>query len=293
MQETAKNYYLLSRKISWVGILVNLALSIVKFIIGLVSNSVAIIADAFHSLSDIVTTAAAIISLKFSAKPADKKHPFGHGRLEDVGGLFIAFILGVIGFGFFYNSVSRLFKPESVNISELIIVIVTITAVVKLILGVFTHSKSLKIGSDILYTDAMHHYSDFFTSLVIALGSLFTAKGLIYIDSCLGILVAIVIIIWSFKLGKQFVDNLIGRQASPEIIAKIKTIASAPSEVKGVNQVNVHRYGRLNIISLHIILDGELRLRDAHQIADWVEKSIKEKGLGNSIVHVDPLKYRE
>jgi divalent metal cation (Fe/Co/Zn/Cd) transporter len=135
--------------------------------------------------------------------------------------------------------------------------------------------------------DAFHHYSDFITTFIVAIGLFFVKRGFSYIDSALGLLISFLIIYWSFKMGKEFIDNLIGRRAPTQYYEQIRTIASSFQFVEGVHDIEIHSYGKNKIISLHIELSPALTLEEAHSIADSIEKKIYNADLGRCIVHVD------
>ena len=288
------NKYSSSLKISWVSVVVNLLLALIKFVIGIASNSISILTDAAHSLSDLVTTAVVIVSIYLSRKPADEKHPFGHGRAEDVGGLILSVALAFVGIGFLKSSLTRLVVPEEVSVNSLFVIIVLATGFCKFVLGLATQIIAVRNKSKILKTDAFHHYSDAITSLSVGVGLfLFLIKDkFVYIDSLLGIFMALLIIVWSFRSGKEFADNLIGRKVSPEFYDKVNRVACSTERVEGVHAIQVHSYGDVKIISLHIELNPLLSLVQAHNVADSIEKSIEGQGLGKCIVHVDLKKHR-
>ncbi len=285
------NYYNLSIKISAIGVGINVFLGIIKLILGIITNSIAIIADAFHSFSDLITTIVVIVSLQLSKKPADKQHPFGHGRIEDIGGLFVCFILAWVGFNFLRVSFLRLFDIQKVYITSGVIIVILITAVVKLFLGIFTNVFSKRLHSFILHTDAVHHYSDFLTSLVVGLGLVFVRKGRYLFDGYLGIFVAVVILFWAIKLAKEFIDNLIGKEVSSDIYNKIKEIVFSFPHIEDVHDINIHSYGRKMIVSLHIVVKKDLLLEEAHRLADSIEKRLDSEGIGKCIVHIDVAKH--
>ncbi len=285
-----ENYYRLSFKVSFLSIGINLLLGIVKLILAILSQSIAILSDCVHSLSDMATTLIVILSLKVSKKPADKDHPFGHGRVEEIGGLLIAVVIFLLGINFLKSSFLRLFSLPPVMVTNLFIVIIFITAFIKLFLGIITFVVSKKTSSNLLLGDAYHHGSDFFISFCIGLGLIFIKKGFMLFDPLGGILVSSLIVFWGLDLGRKFIDKLIGKSPSVEICEKIKSIAKKFPQVKGVHEIYVHSYGRENIISFHIELDEDLSLEEAHSVADRIEKEIFKEGLGKCIVHMDLFK---
>ena len=279
--------YRSSLKISWVSIFVNIFIAALKFILGLLSNSIAILTDAVHSLEDLITSALVIISLHASRKPPDEGHPFGHGRAEDVGGLILSIILFIVGIGFFKNAALRFFSPEPVNINFVFIGLILFSAAVKLILGIFTDRISKKVSSNLLKTDALHHYGDFITSIAVVIGLVFVMMGYVWADSLLGILISIIIAFWAVKMARGFIDNLIGKRAPEAVYRKIRSIAFSSKYVEGVHDIEVHSYGENRIVSLHVEIDPSISLDEAHEIADSIEKKVLEDDLGRCIVHVD------
>jgi len=282
-----KKYYSISLRISFISVLANILLTAVKFFIALATNSISVMADALHSFSDLVTTLVVIFSLRLSKKPADEKHPFGYGRIEDVGSLFVCFALALVGVHFFTESVVRLINPSEVAVTTGFIFLIWATVLVKLILAVFTHFFAKKINSSILSTDAAHHYSDALTSMIVAIGLIFIKKGYDNVDAYLGILVSLVIIVWAVLSAKEFVSNLIGKKISKEEHKVIKKIALSFPNVDNVHDIEAHYYGHNKIISLHVVVHYDLSLEAAHSISDSIEKKILKDGLGKSVVHID------
>jgi cation diffusion facilitator family transporter len=160
-------------------------------------------------------------------------------------------------------------------------------AIIKFFLGFITQKVSQKASSGILQADAFHHYTDCITTFIVAIGLIFVKNGSLYIDSILGLLIASLISFWSLKMGKEFIDNLIGKRAQPELYAKIREIASSSKLVEGVHEIEIHSYGRNNVISLHIEMSPALSLEEAHSVADSIEKKIYSENLGRAIVHID------
>jgi len=192
-----------------------------------------------------------------------------------------------VGLNFLKCSFLRLLNPQSVEVNIWVINIIFATVIVKIFLGIITQIVAFGKDVALLKTDAMHHYSDAVTSLIVAIGLFLVRKGLVVVDSLLAAAVALVIIFWAVKSGRNFIDNLIGRRASGEIYQQIKTIATSFDKVKGVHGIQVHCYGKNRLISLHVEMDSKLLLEQAHKVADSIEKKIKTERLGKCVVHVD------
>ncbi|MCK9573221.1 MAG: cation-efflux pump [Candidatus Omnitrophica bacterium] len=280
-------YQSLSIKVSWLSIGVNLLISIAQFIIGINSKSISIMTDAADSLRDIVATAVVIFSLNLAKKPADKEHPFGHGRIEDVGGVIVALFLLLMGLTFLKESFMRFIHPQPLTVNFYIISIMAVASVIKFLLGFITQFVSRKAKSSILEADAFHHYTDCITTIIVAVGLIFVRFGFTFVDAALGFIIAFLIIWWSFKMLREFVDNLLGRCPPVELCEKIKNIALSFKSVAGAHDIEIHSYGKNKVISLHIELSPELSLLEAHSIADSIEKKVHNEGLGRCVVHVD------
>lgn len=281
------NYYRLSLKISLFSIAINLLLAGVKLALGIISHSISILGDCVHTLSDVITTLVVILSVIISKKGPDKEHPFGHGRIEDIGTLIIALLIFLAGCNFFRLSFLRFYSYSGLKVTNLFIGIIFLTAVIKLILGFVTSKVSRKINSYLLVSDSRHHYTDFLTSLCVGTGLIFVKNGLLFVDALVGIFVSIVIMFWAVNLTRSVVDRLIGKKPSSKLYKEIKAIAAGFPQIKNLHDLNIHSYGKTNIITFHIELERDLSLEEAHSVADTIEKKVYHQGLGKCIVHVD------
>lgn len=277
----------LSLKISWISLVVNFSLFLIKFVVGFLSNSISILTDAVNSFGDLFTTGILIVSLRLSRKPPDKEHPFGHGRSQDIGGLILSVILALVGLNYLQGAFARLFNPQTVTIKIIFMSIMFFSAVCKLILGFVTQNIGRKISSQILKTFAFDHFSDSVVSFTVGAGLILIKKNFVFLDSFIGIFISLLIIIGAFKNGRIFSDNLLGRNVSADFYKKIEDIVISFKLVKGVHGIEVHSYGDNRIISLHIEMQPFLSLKQAHEVADSIEKKIREEKLGRCTVHVD------
>ena len=268
-----------------VSIVVNLSLSFLKFGVGFYINSIALIADGFHSLSDILTSLVVILGFRFSQQPPDKEHPFGHGRYEDITSLTIAILLAVVGAQFFISSVERLYHPEVVKGSFLFFLVILLAAAAKELLARYSLYLSRKIGSHALLADAWHHRSDALTSVPVAFGILASTYGYYWVDALSGIVLSGVIVYFSFTLARDAASRLLGKAPPDEVISQIKRLASYP-RVTDIHSINVHNYGERKVISLHMQVEP-MGLEEAHAIADIVEQRIAEGLNASVVVHID------
>ena len=274
-----------------VSIVINLILSFVKFVTGIHINSIALIVDGFHSLSDIFTSVVVIIGFRSAEKPPDSEHPFGHGRYENIATLIIAILLAVVGVEFLVSSVQRLLHPEIVRGNFLFFSVVLLTILAKEALARYSTSLSRKIDSDTLLADAWHHRSDALGSIPVAFGVLASAYGVYWLDSLFGILVSAIIIYTGYKIARDTADSLMGRAPPEELVRDVRRLA-LEKEVTDVYNISVHEYGARKVISLNVKV-RPMGVEEAHEIADSVEKKIAEELNASSVVHIDGITLDE
>ena len=274
-----------------VSIVGNSLLFVLKLILGLFINSIALIADAFHTLSDSGTSAVVILGFKISKKPPDKEHPFGHGRVEYIATLIVAILLVIIGFGFIQQSIERIFNLEELANQEFVLIIgiiIIISAVVKELLAQFSFSIGKKIQSDVLVADAWHHRSDAIASIAVGLGIIGSIYGYPLLDPIFGIVVSIIIVYVAYDLIKKSSNLLIGNVPDQKLVSQIREIIKSIDDVKGIDEISIHDYGASKIVSLQIKVENDLSLDQAHEIADVIENKIEKKLNFSTVIHLEP-----
>lgn len=272
----------------WLSIGINSVLFILKLWVGLRIGSVAMTADAWHTLSDSFTSAIVIFGIWLSSKPADKKHGFGHGRAEAVGSLIIGTLLAMVGFNFLKDSITQLLRHETVTFELFGIIVFLASAVIKEGLAWFSLWAGKKTKSRSLIADAWHHRSDSIASALIVLGALL-GKYFWWIDGVLGVGVSCLILWAMFSIVKDAVSYLLGESPSPRLENQIQdTIRDADSRLEEVHHLHVHDYGEHMEITAHICLPGEMSLDDAHAIATKIEKTLKDQLNVETTIHIEP-----
>ena len=204
-----------------VSVVVNILLFAFKYAVGIFSGSLSIIADAWHSLSDSISSIIVIIGGIFSKKPADKEHPFGHGRIELITSFIVGIMLIFIGYTFFAEAIKNLLNKQTATFNKISIIAMIVSIIIKEILAQYSFGAYRKSGAKSLYADAWHHRSDSITSIIILVGILI-GKNFWQLDGILSIIVSIVIFIAAFDVIKSSIKPLIGEYPSEEIINKIK-----------------------------------------------------------------------
>ncbi|MFH1460351.1 MAG: cation diffusion facilitator family transporter [Candidatus Omnitrophota bacterium] len=276
----------------WVSVIVNVILFLVKIILGIYTGSVSIIADAVHTVSDVATSGVVIWGFTISHKPADKDHPFGHGRIEDIATLIIAVLLCVVGVEILQSAFSRINNPVEVKTNFSIVFILVISVMVKEWLARFSFYLAKKIDSSILYADAWHHRSDAISTLLVIAAMIASMFGMFRLDSIFGAIVAAYVIYTGIKLIKISVFHLLGKALDDNLRKEIETIAYSVEGVQGVHDIAAHDYGTHKAISLHVEVFYKLDSVTAHQIAATVETRIAEKINSSPIVHIDLQKTK-
>jgi cation diffusion facilitator family transporter len=273
----------------WVSIATNLVVSAVKLASGVMIGSIALIADGVHSFGDVLSSGVVIWGFEASAKPSDREHPFGHGRVETIATLVIGIMLFVVAWEFAQNSVIRLFSPKPVAASTGLLAVLGVTVVLKVWLTRFARTLARAIASPALEGDSWHHRSDVFATLVV-IGSLIAARsGLHVVDALGGLAVSGFIAVAGYRLTRDAVSPLVGEAPPLELLREIRETARAVPAVDEVHDVIVHSYGGLLVTSLHAEVTSDLDVNRAHEVAEAVETALNDRFGGWSVVHIDPV----
>ena len=273
------------------SIIVNLVLFAVKLVIGLTLHSIAVIADAMHSLSDTGTSIVVLVGFKVARKPGDREHPFGHGRAEPIAALIMAVILIVAGFELFKSAAARLWNPELqvIPINWLAISLLVISVLIKEITAQFAQELGRMIQSKALKADFWHHRSDALSTLLVLAALAGAHFGWVRFDGLAGLLVALIVIYSGYAIARDAISPLLGERPDSELLQQIETVALSLDGVQGVHDVIVHRYGQINLISLHIEVDEDRPVLELHDLSELVEETIEKKLGGSTVVHIDPV----
>jgi cation diffusion facilitator family transporter len=264
----------------------NIALFIIKISLGIMISSIALQADAFHTLSDISTSLVVLFSFRAATKAPDSDHPFGHGRWEPIATLIIAVMLVVAGIELLIQGIHAGIDRVSGEANVLVAVIVLATALCKEGLARYAMRLGDKIDSSTLRADAWHHRTDAFSSIGVAVAIVFTERfpG---IDGAAGVLVALLIIKTGVMFIKDTTNVLLGQAPSGPMLKRICSIAEEVPGVGDIHDILVHDYVSSRIISLHIRVDRSLSIIEAHDIADAVTHKLEEEMNAVVTVHVD------
>jgi len=272
-----------------VSIIVNTALFIVKMWASIITGSIALAADAWHTLSDSLSSVVVVIAAKLASKKADKEHPFGHGRWEQLASIFIAVILAVIAFGFLENSIRQFFIKEQVEYGMIAIIVTAVSILVKELLAQYAFFMGRKTNNSSVKADGWHHRSDALSSVVVLAGILF-AKQFWWIDSVLGMIVALMLFYAAFVILKEAITKILGEKPDEELIGQITDeVKNIYNDDLKIHHFHLHNYITHKELTFHIRLKEKLTIGEAHKITSKIEKTILEKYDMSATIHVDPL----
>ncbi len=273
-----------------VGIICNIALSIGKFFVGLLTSSIAVSADAFNNLSDAVSSIITLICFKTSDNPATKDHPFGYGRIEYISGLIVSMAIIFTGIEFTKSSIEKIFDPEPVSFSMISVVILFGSLIVKLWLGAFNKKIGDIINSTAMKATAFDSILDAVITITILLGMGITYFTGVSVDAYTGIIVALFIIFTGISMIKETVSPLLGQSPSPEFVKEINNVVLSSPDILGMHELIVHNYGPgRSVISLHAEMPANKDIMILHESVDTVEKKLKAEFGCQAIIHIDPI----
>jgi len=274
----------------WVSIIVNSALFVLKFLAGISTGSIAIIADAWHTLSDSLTSVVVVVGIKISSKPADKEHPFGHGRAELIAALIIGVLLSVVAFNFILEGVQRLRTQLPVSYSHFAVIATIISVLVKEGMAQYAFTIARRTGSKSLKADGWHHRSDAISSVVILAG-IYLGKTIWWIDGTLGIVVAFLIFYAAYEILKDAMNTMMGEIPDRGLIEQVETICKGETLLDVFpHHYHIHRYGSHTELTFHIKLPDGLSLYDSHEIATRIELRILDEMDVVSTIHMEPMR---
>ena len=272
------------------GIFLNVVLFAIKYFAGIISNSIAMTADAFNNLSDAGSSLISVISFKLAGKEPDPEHPFGHGRLEYLSGIIISAIIVVMGYELAKESVEKIFTPDTFTFSFISIIILLVSILIKFYMAFYTKRIGNLIDSDTLRATSVDSLSDTISTFAVLLCTLITYFTGLQLDGICGTLVGIFIIIAGIKTAMETISPLLGEPPSADFVKAVKDIVLAHKEIVGVHDLIVHNYGpgRL-MITLHAEVPDNGDIVMLHDVVDNAEVELKKTLNCHATIHMDPV----
>lgn len=274
-----------------ISILINTGLFGLKIWAGIVSGSIALTADAWHTLSDSMSSVIVIFGVKLSSKKPDKLHPFGHGRWEHIAAIFIGFLLSLIAYDFLKDSITQFKSKEEAHFGTLAIVVTIISILVKEGLARYAFYIGKKTENLSVKADGWHHRTDALSSVVVLVGIFFT-KRFWWMDSVLGIIISIMLFYAAYEIIKDAINKLLGEKPSQELIEKIEQIIHSLYQ-KNVypHHYHIHNYVSSQELTFHIKVENNMNISAAHKIATDIENKINNELNIIATVHIEPMDF--
>ena len=273
-----------------VGIFCNAFLFAVKFIMGTISGSVSITADAVNNLSDAASSVISLIGFKMAEKPADEDHPYGHARYEYLSGLTVAVMIILIGFELFKTSFDKVIHPSTVDFSIVLVIVLAVSILIKLWMAFFNKSLGKKINSSALEATAADSRNDVISTSAVLVAAVISYFFKINLDGYMGIAVAVFILYSGIGLVKDTLDPLLGKAPEPELVDYIQKKILSYDGVLGTHDLMIHDYGPgRKFASVHVEMAAEGDVLKSHDVIDNIERDFLSKDNLNIIVHYDPI----
>lgn len=290
--ETKTNQQI-AMKVSWVSIVSNVLLSLFKLFAGIFGNSVAVVSDAVHSLSDVFSTFIVMIGIRMSNKAADTGHPYGHERFESVAAIILAVILALVGVGIGYSGVQSIITGEYQDMSvpgRLALTAAGLSILVKELMYRYTKTAAKKINSGALMADAWHHRSDALSSIGSLIGVLGSRIGFPVMDAVAAIVICFFIGKVAVSIFIDAVGKMTDRACDDSMVEEMKKIILAQEGVRGIDQIKTRQFGDRVYVDVEIRADGQETLSSTHHLAHQVHDAIEEgfENVKHCMVHVNP-----
>ena len=275
---------------SAVGVLCNIVLFLIKLTIGLLAGSVSIMADAFNNLTDIGSSVVTLIGFRMSEKPADKEHPFGHGRFEYMSAMLVAIIILLVGFELFKSSIDKIIHPTELNIEIYTIILLLISVIIKLWMFLFNKKLGKSINSTSLIATAQDSINDSIATSAVLVSIIVCSIFGINIDPYIGLLVAAFICYSGIMTIKETLDPLLGMPPEKETIDSIVSIVLKNESFVGIHDLIVHNYGPgRSFASLHVEVPADADIVACHEVIDACEKELHNTLGIEVVIHMDPI----
>lgn len=279
---------------SVVGIFCNVILFAVKWTVGFLLHSISVMADAFNNLSDAGSSVIGLVGVKMAGKPADRAHPFGHGRIEYIAALIVSFIVIEVGITFFRDAVEKIKKPENLKFQFVSVAILILSIGVKLWMGMFNRKLGKKIDSKVLLASSADAMGDVITTSATIVSLVFFRITGFNIDGAVGLGVSLVVMWAGVGIAKDTLEPLIGKPVDPEEYEKITKFVEKYDGIEGSHDLIVHNYGPgRSMASIHAEVPNDVDIEVSHEIIDSIERdAAKELGIF-LVIHMDPVEMKD
>ena len=272
------------------GIALNVLLFAGKFLAGILSGSIAITADAFNNLSDAGASLITLAGFRLANQKPDREHPFGHGRMEYVSGLVVAMLILLMGFELVKSAVERIFAPALLSVTPLVLVILTVSVLVKVYMAVFNYRYGKKIHSAGMKATAIDSISDAAATAAVLICTVISHYTGLMIDGYCGLAVGALVSWAGIRAAKETIDPLLGQAPEAELVERIKAIVLEDPDIIGIHDLIVHNYGPGRVlISLHAEVPSDGDVLVLHDKIDLIEHQLRDTLQCSAVIHMDPV----
>ena len=279
------------KKVTLVGALVNCVLATSQILFGIIGQSQALLADGFHTLSDLSTDIIVLVAIRHSSKAADEDHPYGHGRIETLASVILGMILIGVGAGIAYRGIESILSPRGANPQAITILFASLAIFSKEFLYHYTVRAARQVHSTLLESNAWHHRSDVFSSIIVLIGISAQVFGVARMDAVAAIVVAVMIFIMGYRLSRKALNELIDTSLDIKLVEKMKSLIKNDECVLDIHSLRSRSMGGQGYVDAEIRVNPRLTVSEAHFIAFSLEQQIKADfpQIIDVSIHVDPL----
>lgn len=272
------------------GIVLNIILFGIKLFAGLISASVAIVADAFNNLSDALSSLIMMVGFKMSGQKPDPEHPFGHGRIEYVTGMVVSMLIILMGFELLKTAISHILHPEPVSFEPVTVVILIVSVLTKIYMYSYNKKTGEKISSQAMQATAMDSFSDSASTCAVLLSMMIAEFTGVKIDGWCALLVSLFILYTGISSAKDTISPLLGSAPDKEFVDKIEAYAKSYPEIQGIHDLIVHDYGPGRMmISFHAEVPANGDILKMHDVIDCIEQKLRDVLGCEAVIHMDPI----
>ncbi len=279
---------------SAVGIFCNIILFVIKIMIGLIINSISVMADAFNNLSDAASSIIGLVGVKLAERPADKEHPFGHGRFEYIAAFAVSFLILQVGLSCFKNAFTKILHPEEVGFRWILIGILGISVLIKLWLSLFNRTLGKRINSGVMKATAADALGDVMITTATILSIIIGKVTGFTVDGWTGLIVSVFVLMAGFNIARETLEPLLGEAVDRKVYEAVTVKVESYEGIIGSHDLIVHNYGPSHTMAtIHAEVPNNVNLEEAHETIDRIERDVlREMGIF-LVIHMDPVEVSD
>lgn len=279
---------------SIVGVICNVILFVVKLTVGLLIKSISVQTDAANNLSDAASSIISFFGVRLAGRPADKEHPFGHGRFEYIAALAVSFIVLNVGITFFKESITKIFKPEEVEFNPVLVGILAVSILIKVWLALFNRKLGNRINSSVMKAAATDSMGDIMITSVTVLSVVLAGLTGLKLDGYVGVVVSVFVMIAGIKIAKETLEPLLGQAIDRDLYNKLTNMVEGYEGIVGTHDLIIHSYGPTQrMATIHAEVPNDINFEVAHETIDRIEKDIMDKLDIFLVIHMDPIEVND